>query len=98
MHGEIGMRYKKLLFVAILLLATPLMVYSQESSPIIVKTGKPTPSVVRSGEPFFITYQVEFLDEVFVYEEQMQPSNLPLENIEVLGLKVHKERTSNDTL
>lgn len=90
------MRYKLLLCVFLLLIATPVLV--QELSPIVVETGKPIPSVVRSGEPFKITYRAKFLDTVVVSEEQMHPDNLALGKIEVIGLAIVKERMSNDAL
>ena len=93
------MRYKLLVCVFVLLVATPVL--SQEFSPIVVETGKPVPSVVKSGEPFKVTYRAKFFDTVLIYEEQMQPDNLALEKIEVIGLEVNKnpfDRPENDTL
>ena len=90
------MRYKLLLFVCVLLIATPVL--SQEFSPIIVETGKPTPSVVGTGESFKITYRARFFDTVIISEEQMQSENIALDKVDVLGLKIKKERVSNDAL
>ncbi len=91
------MRYKLLVCVFILLIATPVL--AQEFSPIVIKTGKPIPSVVKSGEPFKITYRVNFLNTVIVYEEQMKPGNLALEKVEVIDLEVVKyPPEDNDTL
>src|SRR3989344_1475378 len=82
------MRYKLLVCVFVLLIATPVL--AQEFSPIIIETGKPVPSVVRSGEPFKVTYRAKFLDTVLIYEEQMQPDSLALEKIEVISLEIDK--------
>src|SRR3989344_3495259 len=90
------MRYKFLWGVFVLLIATPVL--AQEFSPIVVETGKPTPSVVKSGEPFKITYRAKFFDTVIISEEQMQPENIALDKIEVIGLEIAKERVNNDTL
>lgn len=90
------MRYKLLVGVFVLLIATPAL--SAEFSPIVVKTGKPTPSVVKSGEPFKVTYRAEFFDTVVIFEEQMRPDNIALDKIEVIGLEIVKERVNNDTL
>ena len=105
------MRYKLLLFVAVLLIATP--VFAQEFSPIVVETGKPVPSVVKSGEPFRVTYRAKFFDTVVIYEDQMKFESLALVeekekpksensktvNAEVVSLKIEpKERKYNDSL
>src|SRR3989344_3465673 len=93
------MRYKLLVCVFFLLVATPTL--AQEFSPIVVETGKPAPSIVKSGEPFKVTYRAKFFDTVLIYEEQMQPDNLALETIEIIGLEVNKnpfDRPENDTL
>ena len=90
------MRYKLLFCAFVLLIATPMV--AQEFSPIVVETGKPTPSVVKSGEPFKITYRAKFFDTVIISEEQMQPENIALDKIEVIGLEIAKERVNNDTL
>lgn len=90
------MRYKLLLCAFVLLIATPMA--AQEFSPIVVETGKPTPSVVKSGEPFKITYRARFFDTVVISEEEMQPDNIVLDKVEVIGLEIKKERVSNDTL
>ena len=92
---EIEMRYKLLVCVFVLLVATPVL--SQEFSPIVVETGKPVPSVVKSGEPFKVTYRAKFFDTVLIYEEQMQPDNLALEKIEVIGLEVDKNPFDRNT-
>lgn len=75
------MRYKLLLFVALLLLATPLR--AQEISALIVETLKTTtPTVVKTGEPFEQTYKIRFLDltewgeEVVIREESLNLSML----------------------
>lgn len=72
------MRYKLLVLAFILLLATPSLVFGQETSPIVIRTGKPTPSVVRSGEPFKVTYRAEYVDLVLVMEEHIQPGNISM--------------------
>ncbi len=90
------MRYKLLVCVFVLLVATPAR--TQEFSPIVIETGKPVPSTVKSGEPFKITYRAKFFDTVLIYEEQMRPDSLALDKIEVTGLEIAKERVSNDTL
>lgn len=82
------MRYKLLFCVFVLLIATP--VVAQEFSPIVVETGKPTPSVVKTGEPFRVTYRAKFFDTVVISEEQMQPDNIVLDKVEVIGLDIAK--------
>lgn len=86
------MRYATLLFAFILLIATPVL--AQEFSPIIVKTGKPVPSVIRSGEPFKVTYRAKFFDTVIIAEDKMQPDNLALDKVEVIGLETLPADTS----
>ncbi len=88
------MRYKLLLCALVLLIATP--VAAQEFSHLIVETGKPTPSVVRTGESFKITYRVRFVGTVVISEENMQPDNIHLDNIEVVGLEVKKREPYPD--
>jgi len=93
------MRYKLLVCVFVLLIATPIL--AQESSPIIVETGKPMPSVIKSGEPFKVTYRAKFLDTVVIKEEDMQPGDLALEKFEVIGLEINKNtfnRPKDDNL
>lgn len=91
------MRYKFLACAFLLLISTP--VFSQEFSPIVIETGKPNPSVVKSGEPFRVTYRAKFFDTVLIFEERMQPSNLVMEKIEVIDLKIEpKKREYNDSL
>lgn len=91
------MRYKFLACAFLLLISTPF--FGQESSPIVIETGKSNPSVVKSGEPFKITYRAKFVDTVLIDEKQMQSSNLALEKIEVIDLKIEpKKREYNDSL
>ena len=95
------MRYKLLCCALVLLIATPFTasVLAQEFSPIIIKTGDPTPTVVRSGEPFKVTYRAMFFDTVIINEEEMQPSYIGLEEVEVINLEISpSERLYDDSL
>ena len=79
------MLYKASLWAIVLLVGTPIVVWSQEVSPIVVETLREStiPTTIRTGEPFIQVYKIQYIrsekwgKEVVVLEDDMKPKSYP---------------------